>query len=98
MLAELNDRSSWDEAALAARLESAILDSGFLAMGAQHMRLAFVIGCCDRGLCRLHYSKAKMRFQSFLMLMTIQPSFFASSYSAWVNVPTFVSGSPCAGP
>ena len=27
----------------------------------------------------LYCSKAKIRFQSFLMLMTIQPSFFASS-------------------
>ena len=44
------------------------------------------------------YSNAKIRFQSFFMLMIIQPSFFASSYSAWVNVPTFVSGSPLAGP
>ena len=25
------------------------------------------------------YSNAKMRFQSFFMLMTVQPSFFASS-------------------
>jgi hypothetical protein len=30
-----------------------------------------------------------MRFQSPFMLMTIQPSFFASSYSACVKVPTF---------
>jgi len=28
------------------------------------------------------YSKAKIRSQSFFMLMMIQPSFFASSYSA----------------
>jgi hypothetical protein len=34
-----------------------------------------------------------MRFQSFFMLMTVQPCFFASSYSAWVKVPTLVSGS-----
>ena len=27
----------------------------------------------------VQFSKAKMRFQSFFMLMTIQPSFFASS-------------------
>jgi hypothetical protein len=39
-------------------------------------------------------SNLKMRFQSFFMLITIQPSFFASSYSSWVKVPTFVSGSP----
>src|SRR6516225_9823369 len=36
-------------------------------------------------------SKAKMRFQSFFMLMTTQPCFAASSYSAWVKVPTLVS-------
>ena len=45
-----------------------------------------------------HSSKEKIRFQSFLMLMTTQPCFFASSYSAWVKVPTRVSGSPSAGP
>jgi hypothetical protein len=45
-----------------------------------------------------YFSKAKMRFQSFFMLMTIQPSFFASSLSASVKMPTFVSGRPWAGP
>src|SRR5215469_11208664 len=44
------------------------------------------------------FSKAKMRFQSFFMLMTVQPFFVASSYNAWVKVPTLVSGSPWAGP
>ena len=44
------------------------------------------------------YSKAKIRFQSFFMLMMIQLFFFASSYSACVNVPTLVLGSPSAGP
>jgi hypothetical protein len=47
------------------------------------------------------HSKAKIGkdlFQSSFMLITIQPFFFASSYSAWVKVPTFVAGSPCAGP
>ena len=43
-------------------------------------------------------SNVKICFQSFFMLMTIQPFFFASSYSAWVKVPTLVSGSPWAGP
>ena len=38
------------------------------------------------------------RVQSFFMLITTQPCFVASSYSAWVKVPTFVSGSPSAGP
>src|SRR4029434_2863362 len=46
----------------------------------------------------LHLSNAKMVFQSFFMLMTVQLFFFASSYSAWVKVPTLVLGSPCAGP
>jgi hypothetical protein len=45
-----------------------------------------------------HSSKAKMRFQSFFMLMAIQPSFFASSKSDWVKVPTLVWGNPFAGP
>ena len=45
-----------------------------------------------------HLSNEKMVFQSFFMLMTVQPFFFASSYSAWVKVPTLVLGSPCAGP
>ena len=41
---------------------------------------------------------SKMVFQSFFMLMTVQPCFFALSYSACVKVPTWVSGSPWAGP
>ena len=45
-----------------------------------------------------HFSQAKIRFQSFFMLMTNQPFDLASSYSAWVKVPTLVSGSPWAGP
>jgi hypothetical protein len=44
------------------------------------------------------YSNAKMRFQSFFMLITVQPSFFASLYSACVKVPTLLSGRPWAGP
>src|SRR5262245_29570427 len=45
-----------------------------------------------------HCSNAKMRFQSFFMLITVDPSFFASSYSACVKVPTLLSGRPWAGP
>ena len=30
------------------------------------------------------YSNAKMRFQSFFMLITVQQFFIASSYSAWM--------------
>ena len=52
----------------------------------------------SRPLTLVTYSNAKMRFQSFFMLMMVQLFFFASSYSAWVNVPTLVLGSPCAGP
>src|SRR5262245_6705651 len=44
------------------------------------------------------YSKAKIRFQSFFMLMTTQPCLFALSYNAWVKVPTLVAGNPWAGP
>ena len=44
------------------------------------------------------YSNAKMRFQSFFMLITVQPFFFASSYSAGVKVPTLLSGRPCVDP
>ena len=43
-------------------------------------------------------SKAKIFFQSFFMLMTVQPCFFAMSYISWLKVPTLVSGKPCAGP
>src|SRR4051812_29599318 len=43
-------------------------------------------------------SKANTRFQSFFMLITVQPCFFAWSYNAWGKAPIFVSGSPCAGP
>jgi hypothetical protein len=45
-----------------------------------------------------NYSNAKIRFQSFFMLITVQSFFFASSYSSGVNVPTLVSGKPFAGP
>ena len=34
----------------------------------------------------VYYSNANIRFQSFLILMTVQPFCFASSYSAWVEV------------
>ena len=39
------------------------------------------------------YSNAKMRFQSFFMLMTGQPLLFASSYSACVKAPDQLAGS-----
>src|ERR1043166_7126319 len=40
----------------------------------------------------IHRSNGKITFQSFFILMTVQSFFFASSYSACVKVPTFVSG------
>ena len=40
------------------------------------------------------YSKAKIRFQSFFMLMTVQPLVFASSYNDCGKVPILVSGNP----
>ena len=49
-----------------------------------------------RFLLRWLVSNAKILFQSFFMLMTIHPSFFASSYNSWENVPTLVSGSSSA--
>ncbi len=48
--------------------------------------------------CLAHFSHAKIRFQSFFMLITNQLFDLASSYNACVNVPTLVSGSPIAGP
>ena len=49
--------------------------------------------------CVAHLSPSgKIVFQSFFMLITTQPRCFASSMSACVNVPTFVSGRPLAGP
>src|SRR5215468_3214684 len=45
-----------------------------------------------------HSANEKICFQSFFMLITVQPFFFASSYRACVKVPTLVFGSPCAGP
>jgi hypothetical protein len=36
----------------------------------------------------LSYSKAKIRIQSFFMLITVQPFFSASPKSGWGNVPT----------
>jgi hypothetical protein len=41
---------------------------------------------------------AKMVFQSFFMLITVQPSALAVSSSAWLKVPILLSGSPSAGP
>ena len=38
---------------------------------------------------RRDYSNAKMRFQSFFMLMTTQPRFFASAISASGKLPIF---------
>ncbi len=45
-----------------------------------------------------HFSQENICFQSFFMLMTVQPLALASSYNACVKVPTLVSGNPCAGP
>ena len=39
-----------------------------------------------------HFSNAKIRFQSFFMLMTVQAFFFACAISASVNVPTLDFG------
>ena len=43
-------------------------------------------------------SPAKMVFQSFFMLITVQPLALAVSIKAWENVPTLVSGRPPVGP
>jgi hypothetical protein len=60
-------------------------------------KVAAELGAWARS-CRSAYgSNTNTRFQSFFMLMTVQPSCFASSYSAWVKVPTLVSGNPWAG-
>ena len=40
----------------------------------------------------------KTVFQSFFMLTTVQPSFFACSSSAGVKEPSLTSGNPRAGP
>jgi hypothetical protein len=64
--------------------------------------IAFLLPCGPNSpgprLADRAYSNAKIFFQSFFMLMTVQPFFFASSYNAWVKVPTLVSRRPCAGP
>ncbi|MFM2446248.1 MAG: hypothetical protein RI936_695, partial [Pseudomonadota bacterium] len=46
---------------------------------------------------RVH-SNAKIFFPWLLMLITTQRCFLAPSYSAYVQVPTLVAGSPLAGP
>ena len=43
-------------------------------------------------LSNLHCSNAKIRFQSFFMLITDQPFFFAWAISASLNVPTLDFG------
>ena len=69
---------------------------GSAAIGGFHLALPHRRGA---GLLSSDFpQKAKIRFQSVFMLITIQPRFFASSCSAWVKLPTRVSGSPCAGP
>jgi hypothetical protein len=43
-------------------------------------KAAMVSGATTRFfIATAHYSNANMRFQSFFMLITVQPSFFASS-------------------
>ena len=41
---------------------------------------------------------AKMVFQAFFILITVQPSALAVSISAWLKVPILLSGRPSAGP
>jgi hypothetical protein len=45
-----------------------------------------------------YFSGENTTFQSFFMLMTVQPLCLAVSMSAWLNVPTEVFGRPLAGP
>ena len=54
-------------------------DKGRLTMAAPPLRLCALEEISPRGYFRAHYSNAKIRFQSFFMLMMSQPSFFASS-------------------
>jgi hypothetical protein len=43
-----------------------------------------------------YWSKEKMPFQSFFMLITVHFFALASSYRAWLKVPTLVSSNPSA--
>jgi hypothetical protein len=54
----------------------------------RHLSLPTV---CFQRYCAHFLSKGKITFQSFFMLMTAQPLFFASAMSASVNVPIFDS-------
>jgi len=47
-------------------------------------------GCTARR--RDHFIGAKIAFQSFFMLITVQPCLFASDISESLNVPTFDFG------
>ena len=61
----------------------------------QNSFMAFLSTVWNFGVIEIHsVSNEKTRFQSFFMLMTVQPFDFASSYSACVNAPTLVSGKP----
>ena len=53
---------------------------------------AFPLDTRHSVLSNLHFSNAKIRFQSFFMLITDQPFFFASAISASLNVPTLDFG------
>jgi hypothetical protein len=43
------------------------------------------------------YEVVKIVFQSFFMLMTVQPCFFVSWFNFLAKVPTLLSGGPRAG-
>jgi len=47
---------------------------------------------------QIYHLLGNMVFQSFFMLMTTQPFFFASSINDCGNVPNLVSDRPLAGP
>ncbi len=42
-----------------------------------------------------HFSHENIFFQSFFMLMTVQPFALASSYKVWLNLPTWVFRRSC---
>src|SRR5262245_8606231 len=79
----------------------------------ERLRAGGLSGCCGKGLshrsrwsafCALYLvvrptvAGGNTSFQSFFMLITVQPFCFASSYSPWVKVPTLLSCNPWAGP
>jgi hypothetical protein len=90
--------TEWKNFHLVASVKVILIRAVILA--SEEQRTASTIEARNGGSHRAlaYFSQEKICFQSFFMLMTVQPLALASSYKAWLKVPTLVSGNPAAGP